>query len=83
MKHTSNIFRYIPLGVAGALLRVALLATVTVLARIVLKEQVTVAKVVSLILSLVAVILVIQPSFIFGTTQSSKESNNTLTEKIE
>ena len=71
------------MGVAGALLRVALLATVTVLARIVLKEQVTVAKVVSLILSLVAVILVIQPSFIFGTTQSSKESNSTLTEKIE
>ncbi len=61
-----SLFRYIPLGVAGALLRVSLVLSITVLARIALKERITVIKFASILLSLVAIFLVLQPSFIFG-----------------
>ena len=72
------------MGVAGALLRLALLGTITILARIILKERITAVKVVSIILSIVAVVLIIQPSFIFGTSASYEEdSDNTLTEKLK
>ena len=67
-------FRYIPVGVAGALLRVALLVTVTILARIILKERITAEKFISIVLSILAVFLVIQPSFIFGTYQETGKS---------
>ena len=54
----------------------ALLITVTVLARVILKERITVVKIISIILSILAVFLVIQPSFIFGTYQSFEDRND-------
>ena len=75
------VFRFIPLGVAGSLLRVSLLLTVTVLARIILKEKVTVVKLIAIILSIVAIFLVVQPTFIFGSNESglSKDTKSQTT----
>ncbi len=59
-------FRYIPVGVVGCIYRTTMMLYVMILARIILKEKITIIKFVAVILSIVGVILVIQPAFLFG-----------------
>ena len=54
----------------------------TILARIFLKEKVNFAKILSLLLTLVSIVLVTQPSYIFGPSESEQNSNTSFTDRL-
>ena len=57
--------RFIPLGVSGCILRTVLMISITLMARFVLKELLTVVKITAVAVSLLGTFLVIQPGGIF------------------
>ena len=57
--------RFIPLGVSGCILRTILMISITLMARFVLKELLTVVKITAVAVSLLGTFLVIQPGGIF------------------
>ena len=63
------------LGTAGAIARVVMVISVTILSRILLKEKTTPIKWLSIFLSIVALFLVVQPDFIFKTNKESEVDN--------
>ena len=72
--------RYIPVGVVGCVYRTTMMLYIMILARAVLKETITIVKVVGVSLSIVGMFLVVQPEMIFGhqPTDQSQEQNVTL-----
>ena len=69
--------RFIPLGVSGCILRTILMISITLMARFVLKELLTVVKITAVVVSLLGTVLVIQPGGIFITDPDDYPDVNT------
>ena len=75
-----TIFRFIPVGLVGCVYRTTMMLYILILARLILKEVITIVKFIGVVLSIVGVFLVVQPEVILGqkTTATSGPQNLTI-----
>ena len=69
-------FRFIPVGLVGCVYRTTMMLYILILARLILKEVITVVKLIGVILSIIGVFLVVQPEVIFGNEDNVDHHDN-------